>query len=173
MDAAGAFANPRSPIRYLLSAYRATSLFPTALSPLGDSMRNVGESRAFTVDAVLAVFCALVLLPVHGLLLLADRTSLRMMLKPARATGLERARRSAVQPKPTWTITRMPRTFLSRVAVVVHRRRPAQHPLDFRHSPPVESPGAGRVSDNDETRNSDQREPARNAGRYHRGRPAR
>jgi len=136
-------------------------------------MRELGELRPFTVDAVLAVLCALVLLPVYGLLVLADRTSLRMMLKPARATGSEPARRRAVQPKVTWTITRMSRTFLSRVAVDVSARRPAQHHLEFRHSPPAESPGVGRVSDNDETRNTDQREPARNAGRHYRGRPAR
>jgi len=82
-------------------------------------MREMGELRPFTVDAVLAVLCALVLLPVYGLLVLADRTSLRMMLKPAGATGSEPARRRAVQPKVTWTITRMSRTFLSRVAVDV------------------------------------------------------
>src|SRR5678809_83128 len=106
-------------------------------------MRDLGELRVFTVEAVLAVFCALVLLPVHGLLVLADRTSLRILLKRARTGASERARCRAVQPKSTWTITRMLRTFPSRVAVDVYPKRPAQHHLDFRHSLPAESPGAG------------------------------
>ena len=80
----------------------------------------------------------------------------------------------AHRPEWAWSITRRARTFLSRVAAVgFSPPRPANHPVHFRHPHPAESPGRARVPDPNETRNFDQREPARDAGRHHRGRPAR
>src|SRR4051812_30645180 len=125
--------------------------------------------RATPVNAVLAVLRAFVLAFVRGSLGRADRTSLRVMLDTAEADRLVLARRSALQPEPTWTITRIARASMSRVAVDDHLKRPASHPLHFRHAHPAESPGGGIVPVPDETRDLDQRESARNAGRHHRG----
>jgi hypothetical protein len=132
--------------------------------------------HARSVNAVLAVLHVLVLLPVRGLLEAADRTSLRTMLDSAGTSRFLLARRCACQPGMTWTITRAIRTSILRVAeasmrIATHLPRLAIHPLEFRHAPPVESPG--NVSVNDETRDIDQCEPAGNPGRHHRGRPAR
>ncbi|MGH7646866.1 MAG: hypothetical protein ACREND_02030, partial [Gemmatimonadaceae bacterium] len=60
-----------------------SSTVSSALYPLGDSMRHSSALRSDTVDAVFAAVVALVLIPVHGLALLADRTSLRNLLADA------------------------------------------------------------------------------------------
>src|SRR5262245_21428664 len=129
------------------------------------------------VDAVFAVLRALVLIPVRGLSEWADRTPLRKTLMSAGTVWFRPARRCA-QPESAWTITPDPRTPISRAAMRGPGPLPAPvrrafHLLLFRHAQPAESPGTWTVSDNDEKRDSDQREPARDAGRHHRGRPAR
>jgi len=130
--------------------------------------------RPPTVDAVLAVVRAFVLFLVRGLMAQADRTPLRSTLGVASdlPQGEETAHRD--QPEPVWTITPERRAAFTRDVVSRgKRRRPAHNLLFFRHATFVESPGAGWMADIDETRNSDQREPARDAGRHYRGRPAR
>jgi hypothetical protein len=136
-------------------------------------MRHSSALRFDTADAVFAAVVALVLLPVHGLVLLADRTSLRNLLVPARPLEAGHARRRTHQPGQTWTITRELRTIFSRAAVRHSDARRAPHTLNFRHTPPAESPGRWFVAAIDETRTIDQRESARDAGRHYRGRPAR
>src|SRR6185437_4263930 len=148
-------------------------MVPSALYPLGDSMRHSSDLRSDTVDAVFAAVVALVLLPVHGLARLADRTSLRILLADARRFDDAPARRRAHQPGPTWTITRGFRTLFSRAAASHSDVRHAPHTLRSRHAPPAESPGRWSMAAIDETRTIDQREPARDAGRHYRGRPAR
>src|SRR3954462_3660486 len=109
------------------------------------------------VDAVLAVLIALVLLPVRGLMQQADRTSPRMLL-------------DELQPDATWTITSDRETSFKRVAARrlrrVHRAWPATNLLQSRPAPSAESPGDQRASSINEKRDSDQREPARDAGRH-------
>src|ERR1700712_690139 len=98
-----------------------------------------GVLRAGSANAALAVLCALVLAPIYGLLIVADRTPTRL--------------------GSAWTITRSIRTFFSRAGVdAACLTQPTPHSLQFRHANPVESPGIGRAPDTDETRNSDQRE---------------
>ena len=130
--------------------------------------------RPPTVDAVLAVVRALVLFLVRGLMAQADRTPLRSTLRvaPDLPQGEVMVRRD--QPEPVWTITPELRTPITRDVVGrIERPRPADNLLFFRHAVPAESPGARWMADIDETRNSDQREPAGNPGRHYRGRPAR
>src|SRR3569833_2926344 len=132
--------------------------------PLGDSSELAGAQRRSMADAVLAMLIALVLLPLRGLMQQADRTSPRMLLEP-------------LQPDATWTITADGATPFKRAAARlvrrVHRTWPAHNLLQSRSAPSTESPGKWSRSSINEKRDSDQREPARNASRNPRGRPAR
>ncbi|HWJ13399.1 MAG TPA: hypothetical protein VNS10_06615 [Gemmatimonadaceae bacterium] len=130
--------------------------------------------RPPTVDAVLAVVRAFVLFLVRGLMAQADRTPLRSTLRVASDLPLGEETAHRDQPEPVWTITPERRTTITRdVAGQKQRPRPTHNLLFFRHAVSAESPGAGWMADIDETRDSDQREPARDAGRHYRGRPAR
>ena len=150
-----------------------TLAFSSAEIPRSDSRRDFGDLRVFLAVAVPAMFRALVLLTVRGLSQWADRTSLRKKLMALGAAPASRASDGA-QPEPTWTITPATRTSPSRDAAIGPRpARRATHHFNFRHARPDESPGRWIVPDTDEKRNPDQREPARNAGRHPRGRPAR
>jgi hypothetical protein len=146
-----------------------TLAYSSATIPPRDSGREVGDWRASLAEAVLAMLRALVLFTVRGLSQWADRTSFRNQLNAAGAIALDGA-----QPEPTWTITPNTGTPLSRDAAPGRDpARRATHHFSIRRPRPDESPGRLGMTGTDETRNPDQREPARNAGRHPRGRPAR
>src|SRR4051812_44417134 len=121
----------------------------------GDSAWRSSATRVTPLEAVLSVLCALVQLPVQGLFMRTDRTLARTSGKPG-----------------AWTISRLLSTPSSLAAPMGSPGAAADH-LSYRHAPSVESPDAGAVMDTDETRNTHQREPARNARGHSRGRPAR
>src|SRR6478672_11830460 len=97
----------------------------------------------------------------------SDRTSTVLIPTRAllRARRTERActiaRRPAKTPIATSHVSRL------EAAAAVHLISPLRPPL------PAESPGMRTWTGTDETRNSDKRQSARDAGRHHRGRPAR
>jgi hypothetical protein len=145
-----------------------------------DSLRGPNVRRLEALDAVSSVLRAFVLLPVFGLRALralVDRTSNRSSLNSIRdtrrASTLD-SRVSSAQPVLPWTITRLHSTPFQSAALSTDRRRAAAtNFLLRRYAPSAESPEAGFVVDINETRNPNQREPARDAGRHPRGRPAR
>src|SRR5688500_8284354 len=91
------------------------------------------------------------------------------------STGLMSRRRSAAWADRACTIPRnWTKTSNAMRAAALGPRAASDHPISQRRpQPPVESPGTWTCAGLDETRNSDQRQSARDAGRHHRGRPAR
>ena len=144
----------------------------------GDSRLGRIVSRVCSAEAVVGRVCALVAVVVRSRPEPGDRTLLRLLasllahlLAPVRrAMG---GVRGMVRPDGAWSITQ--RTVTS-ICVSAVRRTPmrnrAAHPLPYRAAA-AESPAAFARPVQDETRDSDQRDSARNPGRHSRGRRVR
>jgi hypothetical protein len=127
------------------------------------------------VETLFAALRALILFPVHGALTGADRTGIRpMLMGSASLGGFSRipTRRGVNQPDFPWTISRIERIHSPFARLAQRARWATDNLLHRRHGNP-ESPGVTWAMAYDETRNPDQREPAGDPGRHHRGRPAR
>lgn len=104
---------------------------------------------------------------------LADRTADRLNAGVQRRPFRRRARSTSHQPVLPWSINPSSGTNpLLAARANSYRAMAAYHPHRH-HLAAVESPAGRAVMEPDEKRNTHQREPARNAGRHHRGRPAR
>jgi len=83
-----------------------------ALAPRGDSRDGRSSSRTAAVELLIAALRALILFPVQGVLVGADRTVLRPMLMGSadqEVWSRIQARRRVNQPDTPWTISRTER----------------------------------------------------------------
>jgi hypothetical protein len=116
--------------------------------------------RAVITDFAAAIFGAFVRLSARLSAATADRILFRMQRDDQLSWSA---------PERGWTITRTSRTPLDFVRDT--KSNADAHVFYDRFTSTAESPGEMKAAPH-ETRNSHQREPARNAGRDHRGRPA-